>query len=182
MKRIVFFTLVIAGSLLPQACIHFCTEPPMDLVYIFKFKEGTDYSNHVYAIAYVESQSWWCDPVKQIRPTPLHDGYYIANYTTCSARDAAENMMYFKYTLEQYFNGEVETIMFPSANDTNVIAQDPFVEFYKLSEDHNPGNLPFNSVHDSIGTQYDFHITIDTNILNSIIDNGELSHYFQRIK
>ena len=165
--------------LMLQGC-HRCTEPPITYAYVYKFQEGTDYSNYQSVTFYDPETDHMMSypPITGYHPIPLHNGYYIGGNLKLSdgGEYTASHTVYLSFSLDEIQNGTVPDDWMYNYNQY-ILEDKPFAEFYEWNE---CVNLPAPSHYGC--EDYPNGICIDTILLNSLIDNGELSCYLKRIK
>lgn len=176
---ICLFTLLVSGCLLMQGCYK-CEEPPGTYAYIYKFHEGADYSNYQ-SVAYYNPETDHMlsyPPVTGYRPIPLHNGYYVGGNLklTDGGEYTVSHTVYLSFTLDDVQNGDVPDDWMENYY-SYIIDDNPFAEFYEWDENV---NLPFPPIQGC--DNYPDGRCIDTVLINTLIDNGELSHYLKRIK
>lgn len=179
-KHVSSLTIIALFCFLLQGCIiHKENEPPIVYAYIYKFYEGTDYSNYQCVAYYTPETDHMLSypPLTGYRPIPLHNGYYVGgNLKLTDGGDyTASHAVYLSFTLDDIQNGNVPDDWMENYYPY-IIEDNPFAEFYEWNE---TANLPIPSYGCD---NYPDEMCIDTALLNMLIDNGELSQYLKRIK
>ena len=171
---------VIGICLLFQACPQRDDYP--QYAFIYKFNENQDCSEYQSVYKFFDDDYMYSSPITGYKPVSLHNGYYVGGNLKLSnsGEYTIKHTVYLSVTLEDIENGNA-----PNDWRTNymqyIIADNPFSEFYlwRQHSSNEKKNLPIPS---SGCNQYPSDYCIDTNILNIIIDKGELNDYFYRIK
>lgn len=155
--------------------------PAYYATYVYKFKEGHDYSQNVMVMALGDQM--YFNP--GYRPIPLHDGYYLDG-PLLQMEDVSPTIYYLDFTYDDITNGTApvdwqsnwEKHIIPCWNRWNNYA--PY-DWGRCRGYSWCGDIPSEDLYnDTIILETPFFVDthIDTNILNSWIDNNSLNEHF----
>lgn len=159
-------------------------EPEYTSLYIYKFMEGKDYSNHVIVIGSLQEGDTSAYYITGYEPIKLHGGYYLGGNIPSLPGPGNDNIHYLTLTYSDLESGNVPEDWFDHWWDYRILPEECVHEwvlyfgrsrcknsqwYYKNSAVYNPQITLHVPVTDDVHT--------DTSLINKLIDEDRLIGY-----